>query len=594
MTVIAGVLVASLSALLSGCGGQLFASYQPEAQLQPPPGTYRESIRVHSSGGPQERLYWSPDPRASIDEFEPFGEVYIASDTTFRYYSINERGIRSAIIEAEYTIEDEGAPVIEVPELYQANISYFRFDLIWNVVPPWDTPDGESNPFDEVTDWEFLEYAVYSSPANDIDSLSAARSNGRLEMSWLTTDENPGDSGFRYFASRPGESRYFNVFVRDAEGNTSGYGTRRFSTRPALSIYTADAGVDDLIHLHPAVAGPAPTFATSVTAPFSATKALSLQRYDEDVLNDLAIVHDDGADDVYRLYLTRRDASFPGVEYAEFFRELSSTARRRIVLAQMDGEGAREAVYNTTSGDVHIADVDAGSRIELAGAQAEHFTLGDLDGNGFIDIVTVNETTGFEHIRAWMNRDGSVYDLVDPILSAGMPPELDLSGVGETVDIDLADLDRDGVLDLVVAVPGAILPNPSVELYYGNGDGTFAEVAGEESDWPVDHDTVDVIPADFNRDGWIDLFFSNDVPDSLVYTNNGDGTFTAWPATGSGLSARGAVAADLNGDGWTDIVERYAGANQPRIWWNDAGVGFTAGAQVGPGTTSNLAVGQVR
>ncbi len=544
------------------------------------------ALLVATLAGSGERVYWSTDPRASFDEFEPFPDVYVASDTTFRYYTIDARGTRSAIVEAEYALDDDGAPVIDPPNLFGANARYYRLDLSWETVAPWETEDGRSNPFDEVTDWEYLEYAVYSSAADDIGSLSAAKSNGRLEMGWLTRGENDERSAFRYFASRPGEARYFNVFVRDAEGNASGYGARRFATRPALSIYTADPGVDDLIHLHPAVEDPAPTFSTSVPVPFSTTKAISLQRYDGDPLNDLVIVHDDLADDVYRLYLTRPDASFPAVEYAELFREPSGTGQRKIVLAQMDGAGARDEVYNTVNGNIHVADVEAGTRIELAGAEAQYFTLGDLDRNGFVDIVTINETTGLEHVRAWMNRDGSSFDLVDPILSAGLPPELDQSGLGETVDIELADL--------VVAVPGSILPNPSVELYYGNGDGTFADVVGEETFWMVDHDTVDVVPANFSRDGLIDLFFSNDIPDSLVYTNNGDGTLTAGPATGSGLSAREAVAADLNGDGWADIVERHSVASQPRIWWNDAGVGIVPGAQVGPGTTNNLAVGQIR
>lgn len=587
-------LVASLAAVLPGCGGGLFRPFQPDARLDPPPGRYREGIWVHPQGEAGERFYWSPDASTGIDEFEPFGELHVASDTTFRYYSISSRGIRSPIIEAEYVIDDEDAPVISPAFLFAANVRYYSFDLNWDMIAPWETGDGQSNPIDDVTEWGDLEYAVYSSSANNIGSLSAAESKGRLEMGWLTFDENNGHSAFRYFASRPGERRYFNVFVRDAEGNASAYRPRLFATRPALSIYTADPGINDRIHLHPAVEDPAPTFATSVPVAFSTTKALSLQRYDGDVLNDLVIVHDDGTDDVYRLYLTRPDASFAATPYAEFFRELSGTTRRKIVLAQMDGTGAREAVYNTVGGDVHVADVEAGARIELTGANAEYFTLGDLDGNGFVDIVTVNETTGNEHIRAWMNRDGSSFDLVEPILSAGLPPELDLSGVGETVDLELADLDRDGVLDLVVAVPGALLPNPSVELYYGNGDGTFVDVVGEDAFWSVDHNTVDVVPADFDRDGWIDLFFSNGVPDSLVYTNNGDGTFSAGPATGSGLIAREAVAADLNGNGWMDIVERYSGANQPRIWWNDAGVGIMPGAQVGPGTTSHLAAGQVR
>lgn len=561
MTVIAGVLVASLSALLSGCGGQLFPSYQPEAQLQPPPGTYRESIRVHSSGGPQERLYWSPDPRASIDDFEPFWDLYIASDTTFRYYSINERGIRSAIIEAEYTIEDEGAPVIEVPELYQANISYFRFDLIWNVVPPWDTPDGQSDPFDEVTDWEFLEYAVYSSPANDIDSLSAARSNGRLEMSWLTTNENPAGPAFRYFASRPGEPRYFNVFVRDAEGNTSGYGTRRFATRPALSVYigTGTVAADTVWQAYPSFASRPRAF------PEAVVRAVDLRRIDGDPYEDLAVVRSDGTSDYYRWYRAQGDGTFDETApVAEVHVEGQSPNPREIRIADMTGDGTPDLVYNTALRDLQVSTA-SGGLVAAFPANAEGLTIGDIDNDGLNDIVS--SAISIPNVRVWRNTGGTAFSEVLQSWDGTPGP-----GGLNPRDVQLADLDRDGNLDLVVAVAGALLPDPTVNIAWGQGDGTFIEATGEEAYWNVEHDTQGVAVADYDRDGDPDLFFSNGAPPSLLYINNGDRTFSPGPNTGSASIATGAIAADMNGDGWPDVVENHGG--DVRIWINTEGSGI--------------------
>src|SRR5262245_26071682 len=70
---------------------------------------------------------------------------------------------------------------------------------------------------------------------------------------------------------------------------------------------------------------------------------------------------------------------------------------------------------------------------------------------------------------------------------------------------------------------------------------------------------------DFDRDGFLDLFIPNVAghPNAL-FRNNGDGTFSnvaaqAGVANGSGNS--GAIAGDINNDGWPDLFLTYAGSN---------------------------------
>ncbi|MFW5718260.1 MAG: FG-GAP repeat domain-containing protein [Spirochaetota bacterium] len=585
---------------LAGCGGRLFPSFQPEARLDPPSGHYSDGIWVQTSGEPGERYYWSPDPRATIDEFEPLHDIYVAADTTFRYFAISSHGIRSPIIEAEYIIDDEGAPVVDPAALFRANITYYRFDLIWEVIPPWEADgidDQDPSPFDAVTEWESLEYAVYSSAADDIGSLAEAEANGRLEMDWLTLEQNGGSPSYRYFASRPGEPRYFNVFVRDAEGNATAYGTRRFATRPALSVYigTDDTG-DDEVHLNDTEQSATPTFRLrSLTNPAAPTvKALDLARIDDDLFEDLAVVRSDGTNDFYRWYQALGDGTFVLAE--EFHTEGQSPNPRQILIADMTGDGTPELVYNTGPRDIQVSSTTGGLVVAFA-ADAEGLTVGDIDNNGLNDIVSYGIPVGNENVRVWRNDGGGVFTEVLQPWSGTPGP-----GGRNPRDVQVADLDGDGNLDIIVAVASA--GPPSVELAWGQGDGTFVEETHEALFWNVDRDTEGVAVADFDRDGDPDLFFANGNPtlsatdSSRVWLNNGDRTFSPGPDTGSTSGALGAIAADMNGDGWPDIVENHDDDADVQIWLNEDGSAINATPVViTPTNQANarvFAVGQIR
>ena len=125
--------------------------------------------------------------------------------------------------------------------------------------------------------------------------------------------------------------------------------------------------------------------------------------------------------------------------------------------------------------------------------------------------------------------------------------------------MDVGDIDNDGDWDLYIT-DMSMMPNPDLPLgnplYLGSPDGSISDnacdVAGvcASNSWPCNF-------ADFNRDGWIDLWvgeFSQLVAD-YMYINNGDGTFSRMNVPSFiGNEARGGSVADYDGDGRVDIV----------------------------------------
>ena len=121
------------------------------------------------------------------------------------------------------------------------------------------------------------------------------------------------------------------------------------------------------------------------------------------------------------------------------------------------------------------------------------------------------------------------------------------------------DVDNDGLLDIylvnspTVASAGDARAARS-ELWRNRGDGTFADVTDKAGvgypGWGMG-----AVAADFDNDGWNDLYVTCFGPNHL-YRNNGDGTFTdvtAKAGVGDPRWSTGAAFADYDGDGWLDL-----------------------------------------
>jgi enediyne biosynthesis protein E4 len=97
-------------------------------------------------------------------------------------------------------------------------------------------------------------------------------------------------------------------------------------------------------------------------------------------------------------------------------------------------------------------------------------------------------------------------------------------------------------------------------LFHNNGDGTFTDVSKESGIGKITAKAWGVVAADINNDGWVDLFVSNDKIPNFLFANR-KGKFediaplggVAYNAMGAARSGMGVDAADFDQDGWLDL-----------------------------------------
>ncbi|MEK6675417.1 MAG: CRTAC1 family protein [Planctomycetota bacterium] len=194
----------------------------------------------------------------------------------------------------------------------------------------------------------------------------------------------------------------------------------------------------------------------------------------------------------------------------------------------------------------------------------------DLDGDGDLDIMASSWGL-MDQIRYYRNNsDGTFSDQTE---AAG------LSGEVGGLNITHADYDNDGDADVLI-LRGAWLrdqgrlPN---SLLRNNGKGYFEDVT-EEAGLLSFHPTQAGSWADYDNDGWLDLFIGNEssaeeVHPCELYHNNGDGTFTD-VAKELGVAhigfVKAAVWGDYNNDGRPDLY--LSCLNAPNVLFKNNGI----------------------
>ncbi len=169
--------------------------------------------------------------------------------------------------------------------------------------------------------------------------------------------------------------------------------------------------------------------------------------------------------------------------------------------------------------------------------------MGDVDGNGYLDIYVANSGQN----RLWLNNGDGTFT------------QSNISGdTGTSYGAVMGDVNGDGYLDIYVANSG------QNRLWLGNGDGTFTEI-NLTGDVGTSHAAV---MGDVNGDGYLDIYVANGGQNRL-WLNNGDGTFTESDITGDTGGSSDTVMGDVNGDGRLDILVVDSGNEELRLWTNN-------------------------
>jgi len=157
------------------------------------------------------------------------------------------------------------------------------------------------------------------------------------------------------------------------------------------------------------------------------------------------------------------------------------------------------------------------------------------------------------------------------------------------VDLDLATTPKPGEspecnwkgIDVMCGPRG--LPRARNTLYRNLGDGRFEDVSESAGILkPGGRFGLGVVAADFTNDGWTDLYVACDMTPSLLYVNQGDGTFdevgsisgTAFNVDGQLQAGMGVSVADYDGNGFLDIVKTNFSGDLPSLYNNEDGVFF--------------------
>jgi hypothetical protein len=129
--------------------------------------------------------------------------------------------------------------------------------------------------------------------------------------------------------------------------------------------------------------------------------------------------------------------------------------------------------------------------------------------------------------------------------------------------------------------PRVYPPTPSW-LFHNNGDGTFKDVSRESGIGTRMGKAWGVVATDINNDGWMDLFVANDTVQNFLFLNQGNGTFdevglqagVGYSPDGRARSGMGVDSADYDQDGWQDLFVDNVDQEMYSLYHNDHNVSF--------------------
>lgn len=260
---------------------------------------------------------------------------------------------------------------------------------------------------------------------------------------------------------------------------------------------------------------------------------------------------------------------------------------------------------------LHFTDVTAQSGINAV-AYGFGVATGDIDNDGFVDLYLTN----FGGCQLYRNNgNGTFTDITASSGTANQP--------GFAVSAAFVDYDRDGLLDLYVGNnvnyrgldKETVCPNPAGardycppqiyggfrdRLYHNDGRGRFSDVTAKALPGLRPRPALGVSVADFDGDGWSDIYVADDGEDNMLWLNQRNGTFkesalmagAAVTGEGKAEASMGVDAGDVDNDGDEDLVMTELTGQGFNLYVNDGAARFRdAGALSGLGPASNQFTG---
>jgi enediyne biosynthesis protein E4 len=256
-------------------------------------------------------------------------------------------------------------------------------------------------------------------------------------------------------------------------------------------------------------------------------------------------------------------------------------------------------VLYRNEGDGTFADITASAGVGDAG-WGHGAAVGDIDNDGFRDLYVTNyganllyrnqDDGSFEDITDRAGVPGNQYSTSAAFFDADNDGDLDLY-VAHYVVFDIDDVPDDATQaercvflgGVVYCGPGG-MPGTGDVFYRNEGDGTFTDFTDASGiSQANDYYGLGVTPLDYDSDGDLDIYVTNDATPNVLFQNEGDGTFSevglfagvAFNGDGDEEAGMGVDTGDYDGDGDPDLHVAHFFSETNTLYRNEGDGSFT-------------------
>ncbi|MFO0874617.1 MAG: VCBS repeat-containing protein [Phycisphaerales bacterium] len=270
--------------------------------------------------------------------------------------------------------------------------------------------------------------------------------------------------------------------------------------------------------------------------------------FDGDGRTDLAAIGGDPP--TLKVGLAELDGAFVGFESLPV-----GADPRDLVAGDVDGDGDIDLLVAVADANqVVIVRNDGAGGFDVvaalaAGEGTRSLAVGDVDGDGGLDLVAANGLAAT--VSVWL-------DACDPGIACGRTappfgPRVDLDAGPAPQSVRLADVDRDGNIDLLVC--NASVEASTVALFRGLGDGSFAARLAVQAGRAPEG----LVVVDLDGDGWLDLAVANAADETISVMRNatpraGEPVFDPPQPSLAPKEPRRLAARDLAHDGFPELL----------------------------------------